>query len=266
MATLRGDGCAAATIQGHLAYLKVAIRWAAEQKLIPVVPKFPKMKVPKGASKKKIRAAARIGVDELHKLLKHAPNDGWRLLIALAWQCGLRRCEARNVRGQDVDLRGHKIIVPFSKSGEIDASVFTTPDLERMLLDRWPDGRFPDDRLITREEVSPDPYEVTKHFKRIAKAANVKGGGSDGLATLHDLRRAFGSRWAAKVPAQVLQRMMRHADIKTTMDFYAEVEGAAVAAIWGPGQEAAGDEPAVIPIRSAARKANATPTAAAAAL
>jgi integrase len=57
--------------------------------------------------------------------------------------------------------------------------------------------------------------------------------GKDGLCTLHDLRRAFGSRWAAKVPAQVLQRMMRHADIKTTLEFYADVEESAIDAVWG---------------------------------
>jgi hypothetical protein len=34
-------------------------------------------------------------------------------------------------------------------------------------------------------------------------------------------------------PAQVLQRIMRHADIKTTLDFYADVEQAAHDAVWG---------------------------------
>jgi integrase len=42
--------------------------------------------------------------------------------------------------------------------------------------------------------------------------------------SLHDLRRSFGSRYAAVVPAPVLQRLMRHADIKTTLAFYTNVD------------------------------------------
>ena len=44
--------------------------------------------------------------------------------------------------------------------------------------------------------------------------------------TLHDLRRSFGSRYAVQVTAPVLQRLMRHASIQTTMAFYTNVEGA----------------------------------------
>jgi integrase len=246
---LRDSGLAAATIHGHLAYLKVAFRWAHDQKIIPTVPKFPAVKIPKGASKRKIRAAARIGVDELSKLSEACPNHGWRLLLALAWHCGLRRNEARNVRGIDVDLRLHRIAIPDNKAGDEAATVFTTPELERLLLDRWPGGHLPEDRLITRDEVTADPFEITKQFRRIARNAGVKGGATDGFATLHDLRRSFGSRWAAKVPAQVLQRLMRHADIKTTLDFYADVEQAALGAIWGTAAADNSDEPNVIPIR-----------------
>ena len=47
------------------------------------------------------------------------------------------------------------------------------------------------------------------------------------------LRRGFGCRYAGKVPAQVLQKLMRHANIKTTMDYYANVDEAAEAAILG---------------------------------
>jgi hypothetical protein len=35
------------------------------------------------------------------------------------------------------------------------------------------------------------------------------------------------------VPAQVLQRLMRHANIATTMGFYANVDDAAMAAVLG---------------------------------
>ena len=42
--------------------------------------------------------------------------------------------------------------------------------------------------------------------------------------TAHDLRRGFGFRWSRKVMPAVLKELMRHADIKTTMDFYVGTE------------------------------------------
>src|SRR5262249_54157433 len=61
------------------------------------------------------------------------------------------------------------------------------------------------------------PNEVSRRFGKLAKAANLS-------ITLHDLRRSFGCRYAASVPAPVLQRLMRHADIKTTLRYYVVVD------------------------------------------
>jgi integrase len=60
----------------------------------------------------------------------------------------------------------------------------------------------------------------------LAKKAGVK-------LSMHTLRKGFGCRYAGKVPAQVLQKLMRHANIKTTMDYYANVDEAVEAAVLG---------------------------------
>ncbi len=59
------------------------------------------------------------------------------------------------------------------------------------------------------------------------------------FASAHDLRRAFGFRWAMKVKSiVVLKELMRHEDISTTMRFYVGQNAEAVAdAVW----EAAGN-------------------------
>jgi integrase len=62
---------------------------------------------------------------------------------------------------------------------------------------------------------------------RLAKRAGVK-------LTSHSLRKGFGCRYAGKVPAQVLQRLMRHARISTTMAYYANVDEAVLEAVLGP--------------------------------
>lgn len=52
-------------------------------------------------------------------------------------------------------------------------------------------------------------------------------------ASAHDLRRAFGTRWAKKVMPAVLKRLMRHASISTTMAFYVAVDADEVSeALW----------------------------------
>jgi integrase len=61
---------------------------------------------------------------------------------------------------------------------------------------------------------------------RLARAAGVK-------LSMHALRRGFGCRYAGKVPAQVLQQLMRHANIRTTMDYYVNTEQAAMEAVLG---------------------------------
>jgi len=39
-------------------------------------------------------------------------------------------------------------------------------------------------------------------------------------ASAHDLRRSFGERWATRVMPVVLQELMRHESIDTTMRYY----------------------------------------------
>jgi integrase len=65
---------------------------------------------------------------------------------------------------------------------------------------------------------------VSQRVIRLAKKAGVK-------MTMHALRKGFGCYYAGKVPAQVLQKLMRHGDIKTTMAYYANVDAAAEEAV-----------------------------------
>jgi integrase len=59
------------------------------------------------------------------------------------------------------------------------------------------------------------------------------------FASAHDLRRSFGTRWAKRVMPAVLQRLMRHAEIATTMKYYVTMDADAVAdEVWGRDWEA----------------------------
>jgi integrase len=68
---------------------------------------------------------------------------------------------------------------------------------------------------------------MSRRVVDLAKRAGVR-------LTAKSLRQEFGCRYAGKVPAQVLQKLMRHSNIRITMDYYANVDEAAEEAVLGP--------------------------------
>jgi integrase len=68
---------------------------------------------------------------------------------------------------------------------------------------------------------------MSQRSRRFAQRAGVR-------IAMKTLRRGFGCRYAGKVHAQVLQRLMRHSAIKITRKYYANVDGAVEEAVLGP--------------------------------
>ena len=105
-----------------------------------------------------------------------------------------------------------------------------TPEAERVgKVFKLIDQRF-------RREL--DGHRVGQIVGKIGKKAGVVVNKADGkFASAHDLRRAFGTRWAKRVMPAVLRRLMRHSSIQTTMAYYVDLDSAEVAdqlwAGWG---------------------------------
>ena len=168
-----------------------------------MITEAPKVKVPaveKGTSRAKIRIAGRITVEEIERLLLFSPSRDRRLFVEIVWHAGLRRNEALAIEGDDVDLAGHLIALPQNKASDRAATAIITPELDRILRERFGD-RMPHGRLLAT--LPTDCRAISRAFRKIATKATVRGNGKNGQCVLHDLRRNFGSRWAAKVPAQV---------------------------------------------------------------
>ncbi len=73
---------------------------------------------------------------------------------------------------------------------------------------------------------------VGKQICKVGRKAGIKVSAST-YASAHDLRRSFGTRWADKVKPHILMQLMRHDDIKTTMEFYVQSDADEVAeAVW----------------------------------
>jgi integrase len=50
----------------------------------------------------------------------------------------------------------------------------------------------------------------------------IVNAGKGKFASAHDLRRSFGTRWAGRVKPAILQLLMRHESIETTMKYYVD--------------------------------------------
>lgn len=74
--------------------------------------------------------------------------------------------------------------------------------------------------------------QVGKLISQICETAGVKTSEKE-FASAHDFRRSFGVRWSKRVMPAVLQKLMRHASIQTTMQYYAVEDASNTAdAVW----------------------------------
>src|SRR5262249_3599669 len=120
-----------------------------------------------------------------------------------------------------LDLAGDRIVLPAEVVKAVeDQWVPLDPVLRGALLALPRAGRkvF---RFATKKGKPLGDRAVGMRVVYLARRAGVK-------LTMRSLRRGFGCRYAGKVPAQVLQRLMRHANIATTVDYYANVDDAAM--------------------------------------
>jgi integrase len=222
----KGEGMMASTVKVRLQFLHTALAWAVGQKIIPAVPKFPTVKVPQ-------KHPQPIPPESFERLVAKAPDANMRAYLLCGWLAGLRLGEAWELEWEEnptapwVDFRRDRIVLPaeFVK-GVKDQWVPLDPAL-RAALEALPRHGKKVFRFVTRKGRPIKQPAITLRVIALAKKAGVR-------LTMHTLRKGFGCRYAGKVPAQVLQKLMRHTDIKTTMAYYANVDDAVEEAVLGP--------------------------------
>jgi hypothetical protein len=134
------------------------------------------------------------------------------------------------------DLARARIVIPadFGKSAK-DQWVPLDPEL-RAALEALPRRGGWVVRFVTKRGRPIRQAAVSVRIMALAKKAGVR-------LSMHTLRKGFGCRYAGKVPAQVLQKLMRHADIKTTMDYYVNIDAAVEEAVLGPERNSQRNSP-----------------------
>jgi integrase len=219
----RGGTIQESTIKLRLQILHTALTWAADQKLIPECPTFPSVRPPK-------RKPQPVSAEVFERLLAKSPDENMRVFLLTGWLAGLRLNEACCLEWEEadkapyLDIPRERIVLPagFVKAVE-DQWVPLDRELQEALLALPRHGR----RVFRFVDHKGRPVKAKAVGNRVAflgRQAGVK-------LTMKSLRRGFGCYWASRVPAQVLQKLMRHHHISLTMTYYANVDDAATAAI-----------------------------------
>jgi integrase len=203
---LRVAGRSEATIAGHCAHLRAALAWAADQGLIPALPKIRKPKRARGSGGSDPMKGRPICREEFERMLDAIPKaltikawndqsekwettpptpeaaESWRHLLNGLWWSGLRLGEALNLEWDKpdaihVDLTEREPMLfipgPMQKSGK-DQLYAVAPEFSEFLLATHASRRH--GRVFRPLAHSGEASQdfVCKAITKIGKAAGVK--------------------------------------------------------------------------------------------
>lgn len=160
-----------------------------------------------------------LTADEVDALMDVLPDRLWAVVV-VALNTGLRKSELRRLEWSDVDLRGRVLMVrhkgeEHTKSRkervvDLNGVAVETLRLHRVAM-RKRFGRVPEHVFVT-EDGTRLGNNLLRDLRGVYKDAGIQ------KANIHTLRHTFGAHAAmAGVPIPTLQKLMGHADIKTTM-------------------------------------------------
>lgn len=257
-AKLRREGLKDTTIAGHLAHLQAALRWAKKIGLIQSAPEF---EMPPRAKGKRMRGRP-ITEEEFDRMLTVVPmirpDDwvAWLHFLRGLWLSGLRLKESLELSWQvdapfAVDLASGKHprlrIHAEVEKGHKDRVLPITPDFAEFLNAIPGEERI---GVVFRLTGLGTGWQITagragRIVSNIGERAGIVVNKEQGkYASAHDLRRAFGTRWAKWVKPAVLMALMRHETVETTMRYYVDLDADDIAAeLWRdyPGKISGGN-------------------------
>jgi integrase len=184
----------------------------------------------KGASKR-LRKPRNLTVEQFRLLVSHL-KEPFNTLALMCVCFGLRISEALALKWRDVDWLAGTLrvergivqqVVDDVKSEESRKTLTISEDLLNVLKTWKQTTQFssPDDWIFASPvQIGRLPYSYTGLSKELQRASDVAGLGH---LRSHSLRHTFRT-WIDSVgtPVGVQQRLMRHADISTTMNIYGD--------------------------------------------
>ena len=174
---------------------------------------------------------------EVKRILAMAPNLKARVMLSLAYGCGLRVSEVVRLKVGDID-GAQKIIRIVQSKGRKDRNVMLPSDILGLLREWWKERPAGQDKDVAAPERGLFPGYCGKHlssrqlsrlFLEAAKAAAITK-----RVTLHTLRHSFATHLLERgVDIRVIQALLGHSKLTTTAR-YARVATGMIAAVDSP--------------------------------
>ncbi len=176
--------------------------------------------------------------DEVRRLLAMAANIKARVMLSLAYGCGLRAGEVVRLRVGDIDSAQNIIRIVQSK-GRKDRNVMLPADVLGLLRDWWRERPTRQDAGVAKERRGLFPgykpgrplttRQLIRLFHATAAAAGIRK-----PVTPHALRHSFATHLLERgVDIRVIQALLGHANLGTTAR-YARVAVGMIAAVESP--------------------------------
>jgi len=199
------------SINNQLSILSKCLKTAIEWKLMEVLPKIKLLKVPP-------QKYTYLSIEESKSLLDTATGQ-WREMIILALNAGLRFGEIIGLKWENINFEENLLKVTQTVVRDIETSpksnkIRTVPlnkDLLQMFLGKEKTGKY----IFESNNGAPLQSCISiRTLHKICEEAGIKKIG------WHALRHTFASRLAENnVSIVVVQQLLGHSDIKTTMRY-----------------------------------------------
>jgi integrase/recombinase XerD len=178
--------------------------------------------------------------NEVKRILLMAPSLKARVMLSLAYGCGMRAGEVVRLRVGDIDGE-QKIIRIVQSKGRKDRNVMLPGDVLSQLRDWWKERPTRQDQGVAGPDrvIFPgyngkhlSPRQISRLFKQAAQAAGIPK-----PVTLHTLRHSFATHLLERgVDIRVIQALLGHTKLTTTAR-YASVATGMISAVESPLDE-----------------------------
>ena len=186
-----------------------------------------------GCSKRR-KAPRVLSAAECQKLLAHLQTEPYRTMLMVAMSLGLRCSEWAALQWQDVDFDAGTIsinrAIVVNRVDEVKTAYSgKTLPLHPMLASALSEQRNrslwtgPGDWIFANPQSGgTNPYQPWKYAAKKMKEAAIKAGLGEGIGW-HTFRHSYSSMLRdLQVDVKVQQELLRHADIRTTLNVYTQ--------------------------------------------
>ena len=187
--------------------------------------------------KEPVKVPLVLSKKEIKRILAMAPSQKVRVMLSLAYGCGMRAGEVVRLKVGDIDS-AQEIIRIVQAKGRKDRNVMLPADILGLLREWWKERPAGQDKGVPGPERVLFPgyrgrhlsaRQISRLFKEAAKAAGITK-----PVTLHTLRHSFATHLLERgVDIRVIQALLGHTKLTTTAR-YASVATGMISAVESP--------------------------------